>query len=199
MINFNWWWKLIIDIVLILTHPIDFRRDRLHRPLILSLCLQMMRNKDIRESYSYKRVKVQTVRIYGQPQTLKKMGERKENILQGCGFITGLRSYKTGLLLQIVFLLPSGDPALVHLPSQISSLTQVKNKGLICLQSALCHFDSLRNLTNPVLMQVMIVKTTLREYDGVSEDQKLLALLSRLMQTNSVFFLSGNDWFVSSN
>lgn len=96
-----------------------------------------------------------------------------------------------------VFLLPSWDPALEHLPSQISSLTQVKNRGLIYLQSAFCRSDSLRSLTNPVLMQVLIVKTALREYDGVSEDQKLLTLLSRLMQTNSVFLISGSDWFVS--
>lgn len=37
----------------------------------------------------------------------KKMGERQENILQGCGFIIGLINYKTGLLPQIMFLLPS--------------------------------------------------------------------------------------------
>lgn len=50
-----------------LTHPIAFRRDRLYRPLSLSLCSQIMRNKDMRESYSYKEAK----------RHLKKMGEGK--------------------------------------------------------------------------------------------------------------------------
>jgi len=107
------------------------------------------------------------------------MGERKENILQGCGFIIGLTRYITGLQPQIMFLLPSWALALVQLPSQTNSLTQLKNKELIYLHSALCHFDLLWSHTNPLLVQVMMVKTTLREYDAISEGQKLSILLSK--------------------